>query len=500
MNYDQWQKHEEENIDGLHSLANRLVSGRKIDLWDVVPELELGKSKLVWGMLSPQSVREGYVISRPQVFLLPINAPQYEGWSFQREYGHGPLWLAELIETCPDRIRPVITAQPLDYKPYPKYDKIFEACREVYRDEYPPCSQWRIDTLLSKYRMACNEEFKAYFSDKYFQLAKNHWASKVMETLGFPSQVKPESIEGRRLRHFLAVSYSLAYLGLDTLVKHVVATCSTYVGVGPHKRMDFAWRILDPYHDYLARPLRSDLAGLHLNKVNKTEAVRALQLVLPLTGKNQVLSRKLVSRFKHKVNIEKEQIELIKRLGAGVSLEFILRVNFIMEGKMFMPKTKYLEKTTLNDIIAKDDDEYAAHLYRVWRELYNNGKVEKSLLDNLFELSEKYTLQVKEVVQKKLRRKVKIEKLKTVAGALASSVAAGYGLSELWGMSLQPLEIPRVTFWSLESTLSLFSIVQTIRNLIRIEEVTKGKIAEKLTKNIFKGNIVDIEMLHSLSV
>lgn len=42
--------------------------------------------------------------------------------------------------------------------------------------------------------------------------------------------------------------------------------------------------------------------------------------------------------------------------------------------------------------------------------------------------------------------------------------------------------------------------MQTIRNLIDIEETTREKIAEKLTKNIFKGNIVDVEMLHSLTV
>jgi hypothetical protein len=498
LNYELWQKNEEENIDGLDGIVDKLESGYKIDLWDIVPEIELGKSKLVWGMLSPESIREGHLTSRPQVFLLPINAPQREGWSFQSEYGHSASWLAELIETCPDRIKPVITAQPLDYKPYSAYDKVFKACREVYGDLYPPCSQWRVDSLIAKYRMTYDEQFGTYFSDKYFRLAKDHWASRVMETLGFDSDVKPNTVEGRSIRHFLAVGYSLASLGLDEVVKHVVGVCSSLHGVDPHKRMNFAWRIMDPYYDYFARPLRSDLAGLHLKEVSESEEVQKLQLILPFVDEDQNIIRKLVRRLKRNVDVEEQQIELVKKLETGASLEFILRLNFILENNLFLPKTEYLEKTVLKDV-QKADGEYADHLYQVWRELYHEGKVEQRLLDRLFQLSVNYTQHVQEVAQKRLKRKVKIEKFKMVAGALVSGVAAGYGLSEVWEMSLRPIVVPEAIMWSLETTLSLLGVAQTVRSLISIDEVIREKISEKLRKNIFKGNIVDIEILHSLT-
>ena len=499
MDYEQWQRVEEEKIDRLSDLVQKIENGSKIDVWEVVPELELKKSKLVWGMLDPKSIREGYLLSRPQVFLLPINAPQYEGWTFKKEYGHSPSWLAELIRKNPDRIKPVITAQPLDYKPHAQYNGIFRACDEVYKDDYPPCSQWRVEALIAKYRTTLDDQFKEYYSNEYFRLGKNHWASEVMRALGFARNMKPESIEGRHLRHFLAVCYGLACLGLRGIVEHVIDASSRMPKASPKKKMESAWRILDPYSDYLVDPLRSDLGGLSLKSISKIEAAKRLQLVLPFMKEGQNLTERFMSRLRKKFNAERQYFELTRNLKATVPLEFILRLNFASESHLFLPRIKEVEKSELGYVM-KEESEYSTNLYQVWQDLYRKGKVEKRMLDRLSESSAAYTEGIKEIAGKKLIKKVRIEKSKIVAGAFASGLSTSYGLTRLQNLSLQAAQVPEAALWLLETTLSLMSAAQTVRSLIKMDEVAKDNVSNKLKKSILKGNIVDFEMLHSLPV
>jgi hypothetical protein len=217
------------------------------------------------------------LISRPQIFLLPINPPQYSGWTFQKEYGQSASWIAELIRAHPDTIKPIITGQPFDYKPYYDYIEIFEASRQTYSGDLPPCSQWRVESLIAKYRMEVDDAFKDVYSSEYFKLAKNHWASRVLYAFGFNRNIKPDSIEGRHLRHFLAVAYSIASFGLPEIVEHVIDASSRISEENPTMKMESAWRALAPYNDYLISPLRSDLSGISLKRINQRDDARNLQ-------------------------------------------------------------------------------------------------------------------------------------------------------------------------------------------------------------------------------
>ena len=134
----------------------------------------------------------------------------------------------------------------------------------------------------------------------------------------------------------------------------------------------------------------------------------------------------------------------------------------------------------------------------MWQDLYRKGKVEKRMLDRLSESSAAYAEGIKEIAGKKLTKKVRIEKSKIMAGAFASGLSTGYGLTRLQSLSLQAAQVPEAALWLLETSLSLMGAAQTVRSLIKMDEVAKDNVSNKLKKSILKGNIVDFEMLHSL--
>jgi hypothetical protein len=497
LNYDLWQKNEEEKIAGLDNIVDKLELGHQIDIWDIIPELELDKTKIVWGMLSPDKIREGYLESRPQIYLLPINAPQKENWSFKKEYGHDPDWFVELIKTSPDRIKPIITSQPLDYKTHSEFEKIFDACTEVYGEQYPPCSQWRVESLIAKYRLTCDETFSVNFSENYSKLGKNSWASRVMDKFGFNLNTNPQSIKGRQLRYFLAINYSLASFGLDELVEHVIDVCSSLHGSSPQEKMDLAMKTVRPYYSNFLKPLRSDLGGFHIT-TDGVSSNQKLQLALPFSRNKQKTFDWFAESLTQKIKMKETEIDLLKKLETGAPLELILRVNDFLENRLVLPKNFHLRKTVHKKIDAIDS-EYGKQLYAVWHSLYHDGAIEKRVLDKTFQLSENYTKQVQEIVLTKLNKKVKVEKVKTVSGSLLTTVLFASGLTGIWELSLAPMLLPTTFLWSLGTGVSFYGVVKEVKDLLDLDNVIKEKINKKLKKNILKGNIISIEMLHKLT-
>jgi hypothetical protein len=499
IDYQEWQLVEKEKIEQLDEIVGKIERGFKIDLWEIVPELELEKSKKAWGMLDPQSLKEGGQLSKPQILLLPINPPQYPGFTFQKEYGQGPSWIAKLIEAHSDCIRPIITAQPFDYKPYPVYCRIFEASRKVYSGGLPPCTQWRVESLIAKYRMTVDASFKSYYSNGYYKLGKDYWAAQVMKALGFDRTTEPMSIEGRQLRHFLAKSYSLASFGLSEIVGNVIDASSGIPSASPTLKMSVAWSILDPYIEYLIKPLRSDLAGLSLKTISETETLKKLQLVLPLIKDKKIISGQRLSKFLSKIKVRKEHLEIANKLEAKVPLELILRLNSTSEDSLIVPKLHEIEKSQIKYAIS-ENDEYSRTLYDMWESLYRKGFLEKKLLDKMFELSVQYTGNIQEIAAKKLKKKVKVEKVKIAAGAFGSGFFAFHGLTGLSTLSFDPSQSLLNLFWASETTFSFMTFIKEIKDLLNIDQVSRDHILQKSTrtKNIAKGNIVDFEMIHSL--
>jgi hypothetical protein len=496
IDYKNWQSVEKEKIQQIDEFICKIEGGSKINLWELVPELELKNANKAWGMLDPQTLREGQLISRPQVFLIPINPPQYPGFTFQKEYGKSPSWLAQLIKAHPDEIKPVITAQPIDYEGCPEYEIIFEASRQTYSGNLPPCAQWRVESLISKYRMTIDSDFKEYYSNEYYKLAKDYWASQVMKTFGFSRATQPKSVEGLQLRHFLAKSYSLASFGLSEIVEHVINASSKMPRASPTVKMNAAWRILDPYIDYLVKPLRSDLSGLSLKTASKTESSKKLQLLLPLIVDKSAFSRTFLKKILKSTESSKF-FEFVKTLEKMIPMEIILRLNSASATYLTLPGLSEIEKPQVKHAIL-EDEEYSRNLYHVWKDLYEKGVVEKKLLERLFELSSQYTKNVQEIADKKLGKKIKIQKAKIAAGTFGSGLFTFYGLSSLAIPSINPTQSMEAILWASETSISFIETIRKIQELLNLEQVAKDQTSERLRKSIMKGNIVDFEMINTL--
>jgi hypothetical protein len=184
-------------------------------------------------------------------------------------------------------------------------------------------------------------------------------------------------------------------------------------------------------------------------------------------------------------------------LEKSAPLEFILRLNPFSENNILLSKNIQFGKRDFTQI-EKIDSEYGDQLYRVWHKLYYQGSIEKRVLDKVFELSVDYTNQVETLAQNKLNKKIRIEKAKTITGSLVTTALSTYGLTGIWGLSLAPVMLPQTLIWSLGTGISLYEIAKKIRELLDFDKVIKEKIDKKLRKNILKGNIVNIEMIHQL--
>jgi hypothetical protein len=493
IDHQAWQQIEQGRINELEKLVMKLEGGSTIDIWDVAPELNLNKSKRIWSMLDPKDLKNGKQLSMPQIFLLPINPPQYEGFTFEREYGKSPSWVAQLIKQHPENIKPIITGQPIDYKPYPQYEEVFEASRRTYCGDLPPCTQWRVESLIAKYRMAIDHTFVERYSPEYYKLAKDPWASQIMMDLGLSKKIEPLSVEGRKLRHFLANNYSLACFGLSEIVDNVIHASSTIPNKRAEVKMQAAWRILDPYIEYLVSPLRNDLTGLSARTTTSDEIFSKLQLILPMLKDENAFSK--IQRCFGKSKESSDNLDLIRRLDPKVPLELILRLNSSTSNCLFLPAIDDIEKSDIKYAVCEEGDQYATSLYDVWATLYKNGKLDKKALGTLYEQSKQYTENIQGLAAKKLNKKIKIEKLKISAGAFGSGFFAFYGLSNFSEFVFPSNALANI-FWIAETTFSFIGAIKEIKDALKLTEVAKSHVADSLARNVVNGNIVTFEMAH----
>lgn len=459
IDHEAWQHVEQDRINQLDKLVVKLEKGSMIDLWEVAPELGLNKQKKTWSMLDPKNLRAGEQLSMPQIFLLPINPPQYAGFTFEKEYGKSPSWVAQLIKSHPDKVKPIITGQPIDYKPYPRYEEIFEASRKTYSGDLPPCTQWRVESLIAKYRIAVDPSFAEKYSKEYYRLANDYWASDIMRTLGLNRQIKPLSDEGRELRHFLSNSYNLACFGLSEIVDNVIHASSTIPKTSAAVRMQAAWRILDPYVEYLVNPLKNDLTGFSAKTTPPEEALSRLQLILPMI-KNETALSKIKLRLSNRNKQSQEYVELAKKIEPMVPLEFILRLNSSVNECLFLPKLNNIAKSEVKYAVTEEGDQYSKTLYEVWSSLYEKGSFDKKALETLHQQSIQYAENIRELASKKLKKRILIEKVKISAGAFGSGFFAFYGLKNFSELTIIQMEAVSALLWLSETT---FSFIETIK-------------------------------------
>jgi len=132
--YEEWQKYEEEILKELYEKG---LSGEKINIWEVLVEYPLNKTKNTWRCV--KYLQDALTL--PQFFLIPLNVKEL--WNI----GIKPKTMIKLVET--KRALPIAVTAPKSFKGQPEDIKqVIEITKDTY-GFFPPCTQWRVDAYIA---------------------------------------------------------------------------------------------------------------------------------------------------------------------------------------------------------------------------------------------------------------------------------------------------------------------------------------------------------------